>query len=149
MAWKLKSYKQKDPGSYMGMLTHVGEALAKEWFEDTRTWSEEATRPVIRFTFDLDIDGETTTEVIDCSPTTSSKGRLVSMLKGMSPKTWSEAIRVNEEAMEKFGRGLIGKAFLLTYASNEKGKTAFSSIIPAPSVVQKVAKVEEEDDLPF
>ena len=87
MAWKLKSYKQKDPGSYMGMLTHVGEALAKEWFEDTRTWSEEATRPVIRFTFDLDIDGETTTEVIDCSPTTSSKGRLVSMLKGMSPKT--------------------------------------------------------------
>jgi hypothetical protein len=154
MSWKLKSFKQKDPGSYAGTLKHVGEALAKEWFEDTRTWSEEATIPVIRFTFDLDVDGEMTTEEIDCNPTSSSKGRLVIMLKGMSPKTWSEAVRINEAAMQKFAEGLVGKQFLLTYATNEKGKTRFSSIIPAPSVVSKVTKQEplpavDDDDIPF
>ena len=154
MAWKLKSYKQKEPGTYSGTLLHVGEALAKEWFEDTRTWSEEATIPKIRFTFELEMDGKMVTDEIDCNPTTSSKGDLVKILKGASPKTWSEAIRVNDAAMEKFAKSLVGKSFLVTYAPNEKGRVKFASIIPAPNVVQKVtqatvASVKDEDELPF
>lgn len=151
MSWKLKSYKQKDAGTYAGVLKFVGEAKADIWDSVKREYKKDEFKDVIRFTFEFE-DGTEGNK--DCNPSSSSKSDLVKMLMSMNPKEWSEAIRVNDKTMERFAQALVGRSFLVNYAPNEYGKVKIQTAFPAPSVVSKVTKQAEptpadDDDIPF
>ncbi len=139
-----------EPGTYSGSVLKIEHTE----FDSKETPGEKEQK--IAFTFLLDDGTGEMSEVRKyVNPTNNELSGLVKLLRGLAPKTFTEAIRKDRFKTWEFCKSLVGLDVLVAISVNEHGRKVVSNVIPAPGSKPKPAPqpkedaASDDDDIPF